>query len=85
VPLLALGAAWLWKGLPWGRVITTGMTVQCSLITIVLLVGTPFQAAAGVKDAWAFFPLWAFMGVVFWASAVIMLKSIGKASAGPVI
>lgn len=83
VPLLALGAAWLWKGRPWGRVITTAMAVQCSLITIVLLVGTPFQAAAGVKDAWAFFPLWAFMGIVFWTSAALMLISIGKASEGP--
>lgn len=77
VPPLTLGAAWLWKGRPWGRVVTTAMAVQCSMITIVLLVGTPFQAAAGVKDAWTFFPLWAFMGIVFWSSAAFMLRSIG--------
>ncbi len=82
VPLLALGGAWLWKGRPWGRVITAAMAVQCSLITLVLVVATPFQAAAGVKDAWTFFPLWAFMGIVFWTSAALMLKSIVKASEG---
>ena len=75
VPLLALGAVWLWKGRPWGRVLALALNVQCSIITLVLVVSTPFQAAAGVKDAWTFFPLWAFMGVVFWISAAVMLKT----------
>ncbi|HOW85479.1 MAG TPA: hypothetical protein P5119_07435 [Candidatus Aminicenantes bacterium] len=75
VPPLTLGAVWLWKGRPWGRVLALAMNVQCSIIALVLVVSTPFQAAAGVKDAWTFFPLWAFMGVVFWISAAVMLKN----------
>lgn len=76
VPPLVLGAVWLRRNRPWGMVISIVTLVQCAMISLVLMVGTPFQAVAGVKDAWTMFPLWAFMAVVFLVSAVYLLKHI---------
>jgi hypothetical protein len=77
VPPLALAAVWLWRDRPWGAVIATVMLVQCSLVTVALVVGAPFQAAAGIGGAWTMVPLWAAMGAVFLASAGTMLRSAG--------
>ncbi len=79
VPLLALGAVWLWKGRPWGYAVSTAMLVQCTIITVVLVVGAPFQAVAGIKDAWTMVPLWGLMGIAFLVPLVFMLRSV-KAS-----
>lgn len=76
VPLLLLGADWLWRGRPWGRVVAGAMLVQCTLITADLVFTPPFQAAAGVEDAWTLVPLWAAMGLAFLVSTVALLRSI---------
>jgi hypothetical protein len=80
VPPLVLGGLWLWQARPWGRVIATAMLVQCTAITVDLLVTPPFQAAAGVKDAWTMAPLWAAMGVTLLSSSLYMLRSIKAGS-----
>jgi hypothetical protein len=76
VPPLVLGGLWLWQARPWGRVIATVMLVQCTAITVDLVVTPPFQAAAGVKDAWTMVPLWAVMGVTFLFCSLSMLRRV---------
>jgi len=74
VPPLLLGAIWLWKSRPWGYVIATTMLIQCTIITLNLIITPAFQAAAGIKDAWTMVPLWALMGTAFLASSAYLLK-----------
>ncbi len=74
VPLLVLGAAWLWRSHAWGHVIAVGMLVQCALITVDLLITPAFQAAAGVADAWAMAPLFAAMALGFFTGAFLLLR-----------
>lgn len=76
VPPLVIGAIMLWQSNPWGRVISTAMLIQGSIITINLIATPPFQVAVGIKDAWTMVPLWAIMSAGFLASSVYMLKSI---------
>jgi hypothetical protein len=76
VPPMILGAAWLRRARPWGFVISSAMSVQGLLITIDLVVAAPFQAAAGIPDAWAMVPLWAGMFVVFFVSARMLLGAL---------
>jgi len=45
-----------------------------------MIVGAPFQAAAGVKDAWTMVPLWTFMGVILLIPLAQLLK---HTKAGP--
>lgn len=71
VPLLVLGAVRLWGGRPWGFVISAGMLVQGVLITCDLLVSAPFQAAAGIGDAWTMTPVWAGMLAAFGVGAAL--------------
>jgi hypothetical protein len=75
VPLLVFGAVRLWRSRPWGFVVSAGMLVQGILITVDLLVSAPFQAAAGVRDAWAMTPLWAVMLVAFGSGAALAIRA----------
>jgi hypothetical protein len=81
VPPLVLGGILLWRGRPWGRVIATAMLVQCMAIVVDLIVTPPFQAAAGVNDAWAMVPLWVLMGASFLLPLMYLLKSLRPAGA----
>jgi hypothetical protein len=74
VPLLLFGAVRLWRSRPWGFVVSAGMLVQGVLITVDLLVSAPFQAAAGVRDAWTVAPLWAVMLAAFGSGAVVAFR-----------
>lgn len=76
VPLLVLGGIWLWQARSWGILIATVMIVQCAMVTVNLTLTPPFQAAAGVKDAWTMVPLFASLGVIFLVSSAVMLKNI---------
>ncbi|HOT97114.1 MAG TPA: hypothetical protein PLG50_09665 [bacterium] len=76
VPLYILGGIWLWRSRPWGYVVSAIMLIQSTLITTVLVVAAPFQAAAGVPNAWMMVPLWALMGVSFLAASIILLKNL---------
>jgi len=78
VPFFVLAAVWLWKGRPWGYVLSSVMLVECVFITTVLGVAAPFQAAAGIRGAYALVPLWSLMGVSFLVSAAYLLGSLEK-------
>jgi hypothetical protein len=74
VPPMVLGAVWLWRARPWGHVISAGMLVMGLLVVADLLVGAPFQQAAGIAGAWTMVPLWAAMGIGFAVGARLLLR-----------
>jgi hypothetical protein len=78
-PPLVLGGILLWQGRPWGRILATAMLVQCIAIVVDLIVTPPFQAVAGVKDAWTMVPLWALMGASFLFPLGYMMKNMRPA------
>ncbi|HLE29872.1 MAG TPA: hypothetical protein VI793_17230 [Anaerolineales bacterium] len=64
VPLLVLGAVWLWKRKSWGYVLAGISTVKGPLYTLVLTVGSLWAANAGVEGAGGEIPLWVFLTVL---------------------
>jgi hypothetical protein len=82
VPLAVLGGVWLLRQRPWAYVVAGGMLVQGLLIIADLLVTPAFQAAAGVKDAYAMVPVWCVMGAGFLAGATALLRRPGLRPAG---
>lgn len=75
VPLLILGAVWLKRKHAWGYIVSAGILVQCTLITVSLTLGGPVQAAAGIKDAWTMVPLWVLMGIFFLIAAIPLFRN----------
>jgi hypothetical protein len=73
-PPLVVGAVWLQQSRPWGLVISAAMMVQCVIITTCLVVVAPFNAAAGIQNAWRMVPLWAAMGAGFLAGSALLLR-----------
>jgi hypothetical protein len=78
-PPLVLGAVWLLRSLPWGLVISTAMMIQCFIITTCLVVVAPFNAAAGIRNAWMMVPLWAAMGTAFLAGSALLMRVLPAA------
>jgi imidazolonepropionase-like amidohydrolase len=79
VPPLILGSVWLLRSLPWGLVICAAMMVQCFIITVCLVAVAPFNAAAGIQNAWVMVPLWTAMGAAFLAGAALLLRALPAA------
>lgn len=73
VPPLVIGGIELWHSRAWGYVLAGGLLVQCLVTTVVLIVGAPVQAAAGIQGAWALEPLWAVLGVGCLISTALLL------------
>ena len=78
-----LGAVWLWKRRPWGYVLATIMNVSGALYTLVLLVGSLVQAAAGAEGAMSLVPLWAFLSLACLAASVALLWNLRPATLEP--
>lgn len=76
VPFLLLGCWWLWQARGWGVIVAAGMLVQCTLITVNLIITPWFQASAGVADAWIMVPLWAMMGAAFLGAALAVFRQV---------
>jgi hypothetical protein len=79
VPPLVLGAVWLQRSRPWGLVISAAMMVQGVIVTTCLVVVAPFNAAAGIRNAWTMVPLWAAMGAAFLTGAVLLMRILPSA------
>jgi hypothetical protein len=82
-PPLALGAVWLWKSRPWGYVIASILFVQCAVYSIVLVAMAPFQAAAGIREAWNLVPFWGALGAGCALFAVLLLGHMREANVSP--
>jgi hypothetical protein len=79
VPLYVIGAVLLWRGQNWGTIISGGMLVQATLVTVGLTITSPVQAAAGVQGAFTMLPLWGAMGMCFLVAAILLFRNITKA------
>ncbi len=74
---LAIGATWLIESRPWGVVVLGMELTACVIISVMLLVTAPVQAAAGIKGAWTMVPLWAALGVACLIPALLLLRGLG--------
>ncbi len=71
-----LSAAWLWKGRPWGYLLSSGLLVQGTLTSLVLIVSAPFQDAAGIQGAWNLMPLWSVLGAGCLGASCILVAEV---------
>ena len=58
VPVLVLGAIWLWNRRPWGYILAAISVVKGTLYTFVLAIVSLVTAQAGPEDSIGEFPLW---------------------------
>lgn len=53
-PLMGVAAVWLWRGRPWGFVLSAVLLVKCAAMGLALISMAVFSARAGFPDAPAF-------------------------------
>lgn len=76
VPVLILGAFWIFKRQAWGYVLAAISTIKGASYTLVLVVGSILAANAGVPGASAEIPLWAGLTISNLTVAVILLLNM---------
>jgi len=80
VPILVLGAAWLWKRQPWGYVLAAMSIVKGAVYTLVLTVVSLWAANAGVPGASAEIPLWLFLTTAGLIASLFLLGNLNPAT-----
>ena len=83
VPAMLLGAYLLWKRQPWGYILASILTIKGVAYPLALLGMSLFAAQAGVADAWALAPLWAFLGALGLLAAWRTLSNVQPQAAAP--
>lgn len=79
IPVLILGAIWLFKRQPWGYVLAAIATIKGASYTLVLAVGSLLAANAGVPGASAEMPLWLGLTISNLTAAVLLLTNMESA------
>jgi len=79
VPVLVLGAVWLWKCQPWGYVLAVIVNIKGAVYMLALTASTLAAVRAGVLQNPSQIGLWAFIGVASLFAALILLGNFQKA------
>jgi len=72
VPVLVLGAIWLWKRQPWGYILSGMALVKGASYTLVLTITAILAANASIPDASAELPFWVFITVLGTIACVLL-------------
>jgi hypothetical protein len=76
VPSMVLAGVLLWKGMPWGYVMGTAMSVFGAIYQLNLAAAGWFQANAGVEDVKRLDPVGAVFIFVFLVATAVMIREL---------
>lgn len=79
VPVLALGAIWLWKRRPWGYVLAAIANVKGAVYMLALCVVTVSVVRAGVSEDLSQVALWGFIGAGSLIASLFLLGNLEPA------
>jgi hypothetical protein len=71
---LLLASVWLWKGRPWGYLLSAVFNVKGTLYCAVLTTDCFTQARAGINGAMGLLPLWLILGIACLTSSIILIR-----------
>ena len=79
VPVLILGAIWLWKRQPWGYVLTALLNVKGAVYMLTLAIVSISAVQAGFPESSAELPLWGLLSLGFLAVTLFLLGNVRSA------
>jgi uncharacterized protein (TIGR03382 family) len=80
-PVMALGAAWLWRRRPWGYVLAAVTLVKGAVYMLALSAATLAAHAAGALDDPSQVYLWAALGAGSLIAGAALLRNVRPAAA----
>lgn len=81
IPVLIIGAIWLWKRKPWGYIFAGFSVIKGSIYTLVLTIVSLRTSIAGFTESAGEIPLWAgltFGGIIASLSLILNIKSSSR-------
>jgi hypothetical protein len=80
VPVLALGAVWLWQCRPWGYVVAVVANVKGGVYMLALIASTASAFQAGATEDLSQVALWATIGVASLIASLLLLGNLKAAN-----
>ena len=79
VPVMVLGAIWLWKRRPWGYVLATIASVKGAVYMLALCASTISAVQAGALEEMSQVALWGVIGLASFLASLFLLSNLGPA------
>jgi hypothetical protein len=76
VPVALLGAAWLWRGEPWGYVLAVVWSVNGTVYMMALVAATLSALWMGASGAWELLPVWGAIGVGCGTASRVLISNL---------